>query len=141
VLCKFLRNCFKDFFPEAAAIYTMTTGIPMTGAELEAVGERVWNLKKAFNIREGWTKADDWLPGRCLSDPMPSGPGKGVFVTPEELRLMIDDYYEARGWTPEGLIPKSKLIALGLEDIAEEIGVDDGVVSMPAGVAASEEAK
>ena len=40
----------------------MVTGIPMTAKELEEVGERVWNLKKAFNIREGWTKADDWLP-------------------------------------------------------------------------------
>jgi len=37
--------------------------------------------------------------------------------------VMIDSYYKARGWTPEGLIPKQKLIALGLEDIAEELGV------------------
>ena len=44
-------------------------------------------------------------------------------VKPEELRMMIDAYYEARGWTPEGLIPKEKLIELGLDDIAEELGV------------------
>jgi aldehyde:ferredoxin oxidoreductase len=125
VLCKFLRNCFDDFWQDAARIYTMTTGIEMTPQELEQLGERVCNLKKAFNIREGWTKEDDWLPGRVLGDPMPSGPGKGVFVTPDELRVMIDDYYAARGWTSDGLIPRSKLVELGLEDIADEIGVDE----------------
>jgi aldehyde:ferredoxin oxidoreductase len=83
----------------------------------------VWNLKKAFNIREGWKKEDDWLPPRFLKDPIPEGASKGCVVTPEELRMMIDAYYEARGWTQEGLIPKEKLIELGLDDIAEEIGV------------------
>ena len=143
VLCKFLRRCFDDFFPDVARIYTMVTGIPMTAEELQAVGERVWNLKKAFNIREGWTKADDWLPGRALHDPQPSGPGKGVYVTEDELRMMIDDYYQARGWTPEGLIPKCKLIELGLDDIAEDVGVDDGMMAIPTGVEvpASEEAR
>ncbi|MBC7254494.1 MAG: aldehyde ferredoxin oxidoreductase family protein [Chloroflexi bacterium] len=135
VLCKFLRNCFTDFEREVAEIYTMTTGIPLTPEELKQVGERVVNLKKAFNIREGWTMADDWLPPRVLEDPLPSGPGKGVRVTPEELRMLIQDYYAARGWTPEGLIPKSKLIALGLEDIAEEIGVKEPVATPAAGEA------
>ncbi len=125
VICKFLRNCFKDFYSDVARIYTLATGIPLTPEELKQVGERVWTLKKAFNIREGWKKQDDWMPGRVLQDPIPEGPSKGAVVKPEELRMMIDDYYQARGWTTEGLIPKSKLIALGLEDIADEIGVED----------------
>lgn len=125
VICKFLRNCFKDFYSDVARIYTLATGIPLTPEELKQVGERVWTLKKAFNIREGWKKQDDWMPDRVLQDPIPEGPSKGAVVKPEELRMMIDDYYQARGWTTEGLIPKSKLIALGLEDIADEIGVED----------------
>ncbi|MGI6376763.1 MAG: aldehyde ferredoxin oxidoreductase family protein [Anaerolineae bacterium] len=133
VLCKFLRNCFDDFNTEVAHIYTMTTGIELTPEELVAVGERVCNLKKAFNIREGWTRADDWLPGRVLSDPIPSGPGKGVFITPDELNYLIDDYYQARGWTPEGLIPKEKLIALDLADVAEDVGVQVAVADLAAG--------
>jgi aldehyde:ferredoxin oxidoreductase len=124
VLCKFLRNCFDDFDSEVAELYTMTTGIEITAEELAQVGERVCNLKKAFNIREGWTRADDTLPPRAMYDPIPSGPSKGSVVTPEELALLIDDYYEARGWTEDGMIPRAKLIELGLEDIAEEIGVD-----------------
>ncbi|MBC7263387.1 MAG: aldehyde ferredoxin oxidoreductase family protein [Chloroflexi bacterium] len=123
MLCKFLRGCFKDFHAEVSRLYTMTTGIEMTPDDLRTLGERVCNLKKAFNIREGWTKQDDWLPPRFTEEPIPDGPAKGHYVTPEELRLGIDDYYEARGWTKDGLIPKEKLIELGLEDIAEEVGV------------------
>ena len=54
--------------------------------------------------------------------------------------MMIDAYYEARGWTTEGLIPKSKLIALGLEEIADEIGVARSALQ-DAPVAAKEEAR
>lgn len=135
VLCKFLRNCFDHFEEDVARIYTMATGIPLTAQELMEVGERVVTLKKAFNIREGWTAADDWLPPRVLQDPIPSGPGKGVFITPEELSLLISDYYAARGWTPEGFIPKAKLVELGLGDLADEIGVEQPVASMAAGEA------
>lgn len=123
MLCKFIRNCFKDIWTEIPQLYTYATGIPLTADELKVVSERSWNLKKAFNIREGWNKEDDWLPPRWLEDPLPSGATKGVYVKPEELRVMIQSYYEARGWTPEGLIPKSKLVALGLDDIAEDVGV------------------
>ena len=123
VLCKFIRGCFSDFYKEASAFYTMTTGLEMSADELKGLGERVWNLKKAFNIREGWTRADDWLPPRFLKDPLPGGASKGSVVKPDDLAMMIDSYYAARGWTPEGLIPKDKLIALGLDDLAEEIGV------------------
>jgi aldehyde:ferredoxin oxidoreductase len=134
VLCKFLRNCFKDFNVDVARVYTMTTGLDLSPEELAQVGERVCNLKKAFNIREGWTRADDTLPPRILEDPVPSGPSKGSFVTRDELKLLIDDYYQARGWTEEGLIPRSKLIELGLEDIADDICCD----AVPAGAAVRE---
>ncbi len=128
VLCKFLRNCFTDFNGEVSRLYTMTTGIPLSPEELVAVGERVCNLKKAFNIREGWVRADDWMPDRVFDEPIPSGPSKGAHLTRDELTMMISDYYAARGWTSEGLIPRSKLIALGLEDVANDIGVEDEVL-------------
>ena len=68
-----LRNCFDHFNEDVARIYTMTTGIAFTPEELTAVGERVCNLKKAFNIREGWKREDDWLPGRVLMTRSPAG--------------------------------------------------------------------
>lgn len=122
-LCKFIRRCFKDFHAEAAKLYTIVTGIEMTANDLRKAGERIINMKKAFNVREGWTRKDDSLPPRVLKDPIPAGASKGSFVTPEEFKLLLEDYYDARGWTKNGLQPKLKLIELGLDDVAEEIGV------------------
>lgn len=123
MLCKFIRGCLKDAWSEVSELFTMTTGIPITAAEMRQAMERVWNMKKAFNIREGWTRAEDWLPDRWTQDPMPEGGSKGAVVSPEGLKEMIDAYYLARGWTPEGLIPKDKLAALDMADVAEDIGV------------------
>lgn len=121
-LCKFLRRCFNDFYAETAQLYTMVTGLQMTPEELKRAGERISNLKKAFNIREGWSRADDTLPPRVLHDPLPDGAGRGSVLSQDELNLMVGDYYEARGWTRDGLIPREKLQKLGLEDVAPQIG-------------------
>jgi aldehyde:ferredoxin oxidoreductase len=124
VLCKFIRAIFEDFYAEASELYRVTTGIELAPEDFARTGERICNLKKAFNIREGWKTSDDWLPKRAMRDAMPSGPGKGVFMTDGELRTMIDSYYAARGWTEDGYIPRGKLEELGLADIAAEVGVD-----------------
>lgn len=127
IICKFIRRCFGDFYSEAAYLYTQATGLDLTPSELKAAGERINNIKKAFNIREGWKPGDDWLPPRLFSDPIKDGAGKGTVLTEEELRLMIDDYYKTRGWTGEGLIPEEKLRALELEDsIAPVKGLEYG---------------
>ncbi len=123
VLCKFIRAIFEDFYAEASDMYRIVTGIEKSPEEFARTGERISNLKKAFNIREGWQMSDDWLPARAMRDAMPSGPGEGVHMTDYELRIMIDSYYDARGWTGEGLIPKAKLEELGLGDIAEVVEV------------------
>jgi aldehyde:ferredoxin oxidoreductase len=120
VLCKFIRGVFEDFYSEAAELYRVVTGLDMSPEMLRTTGDRICNLKKAFNIREGWTSADDWLPKRVFRDPIPSGPGQGVRMQEEELRVMIEAYYAARGWTPDGLIPAAKLAALGLEDMVRK---------------------
>jgi aldehyde:ferredoxin oxidoreductase len=122
-ICKFMRGVFEDFYTEAARLYEVVTGFETKADDLEKAGERIINLEKAFNIREGWTRKDDHLPSRVMRDPIPEGIAKGSLVTQEELDLMLDGYYEARGWTKAGLIPKKKLIEIGLTDIAEEVGV------------------
>jgi aldehyde:ferredoxin oxidoreductase len=114
IWCKFLRKAFRDFYEESAQVYTMITGWEMTPDGLKQAGERINNLKKLFNIREGWTRADDTLPPRVLQEKLPSGVVAGVGLTREELDYMIAGYYLARGWTEEGLIPESKLAELGL---------------------------
>ncbi|MBA7656504.1 putative oxidoreductase YdhV [subsurface metagenome] len=123
VLCKFIRGCFEDYYKEASDLYTLTTGIEMTPDELKKTGERIWNLKKAFNIREGWTRKDDTLPPRIMKDPIPEGVAKGHLIKKKDLEFLKDAYYKARGWTKDGMIPKEKLVELGLDDIAKEVGV------------------
>ncbi len=121
IWCKFLRRAFRDFYEESAQVYAMVTGWDMTAGELRQCGERISNLKKLFNIREGWRRADDTLPPRTLSEPLPTGVAAGVGLTQEELDYMIAGYYQARGWTAEGLIPDSKLEELGLRAMLEGV--------------------
>ncbi len=128
-LCKFIRRCFtgkadrEGAWPTIAALINATTGWNFGYDDIDLIGERAHTIKKAFNIREGWTRADDDLPYRWKHDPLPKGASAGHVITDEELEYLKDLYYEAKGWTKEGLIPKEKLMALGMEDVAEEIGV------------------
>jgi aldehyde:ferredoxin oxidoreductase len=128
-LCKFIRRCFTGkadragAWPMISQLINATTGWDYGYDDVDLIGERACTIKKAFNIREGWTSADDTLPYRWMHDPMTQGPSAGHIVTEEELTYMKGLYYKAKGWTEEGLIPKEKLTALGMEDVAEEIGV------------------
>ena len=63
------------------------------------VGERVWNLERDFNLRAGLTSADDTLPERLLREAAKTGPAEGMV---NSLDKMLPEYYELRGWTPEG---------------------------------------
>ena len=119
ILSKFLRRCFIDFYGEVAHIYELITGWDVSAGELRQVGERINNLRKAFNIREGWTRADDILPPRIFERTTDGGKGQGGALSRDELETMVDDYYRARGWTPDGLIPREKLEELGLLDMVE----------------------
>ena len=128
-LCKFIRRCFtgkadrSGAWPAIAQLINATVGWDFDYDAVDLIGVRATTIKKAFNIREGWTRDDDHLPYRTHHDPMTKGPSAGHVVTKEELEYLKDLYYKAKGWTPEGLIPKAKLIELGMEDVAEEIGV------------------
>jgi len=97
ILCKFTRRLWD--FDLIAKIYTLVTGIPMTGEEMRLAGERMSNLARLYNIREGLTRKDDTLPPRIMKDPIPRGVAKGSYVHPEELDTLLDGYYGARGWT------------------------------------------
>ena len=74
-------------------------------------GERIWNLERMFNAGAGFTKADDTLPKRVMEEPAPSGAGKGKVA---ELDKMLPEYYELRGWTPDGEVTTQTITRLGL---------------------------
>ena len=115
IICKFTRAIWKGY-DEIARVYTLVTGIPMTGEELQKAGERMSNLARVFNNREGMTRQDDNVPGRIMKDPIPSGAGKGSVVTQEDLDILLDGYYSARGWYKSGVPTKEKLEELGLAE-------------------------
>lgn len=87
--------------------------------DFRTIGERVYNLARAFSIREGLTAADDTLPKRLLEEPLPEGPAKGHV---NDLAPLLDAYYELRGWDKAtGKPTPEKLRELGLEEVVPVI--------------------
>jgi aldehyde:ferredoxin oxidoreductase len=108
-----------DWTGAMAEMFRSVTGENMKPEQVLTVGERITNLDRAFNVREGLTRKDDSLPERFLKESLPEGDSKGHVVN---LDLMLDEYYEARGWDGESGFPsKEKLKALGLDEAANEL--------------------
>jgi aldehyde:ferredoxin oxidoreductase len=61
-------------------------------------GERIYNLEKLFNYREGFTRADDVIPDRFFEEPLTIGEKKGAVLTREQFKTMMDQFYTKRGW-------------------------------------------
>jgi aldehyde:ferredoxin oxidoreductase len=99
-----------------AKMYTIVTGLPMTSDEIVLSGERISNLAKIYNLREGLVRKDDHVPIRVMKDPIQSGVAKGQVVTQKDLDILLDGYYEARGWDSEGIPSKKKIDELGLSE-------------------------
>ncbi len=114
ILCKFLRGVFSDLWEEAAEMLRAVTGWDMTAGELRRVARRVVAAKKHFNIREGWTPAQDTLPRRFLEEPLSGGVAAGARLPRERLAAMIRAYNLARGWTAEGYLPEEAVADLAL---------------------------
>jgi len=105
------------YYGDIARALELSTGMKLNEKDLQMTGERVVNLNRAFNAREGITRRDDTLPSRLTTVPAPKGPPKGQVV---ELDQMLDEYYSLRGWDKEtGLPRREKLEEIGLKDIAD----------------------
>ena len=83
------------------------------------IGERIYNLERAFNVRENAGLEVDTVPKRFLEEPLPEGPKKGNVL---RLGEMLGEYYQLRGWV-DGKPTKAKLMELGLTKAAEEVGI------------------
>jgi aldehyde:ferredoxin oxidoreductase len=115
ILCKFLRGVFTEPFSEWASLLSAVTGWDVDGTELRRTARRIVLAKRMFNLREGWTPADDWLPERLLTQTLEVGSGRTAALTPERLRAMVDGYYAARGLDADGRPPEAALEDLRLE--------------------------
>lgn len=121
-ICQFILRVYPrgTRIPQIyARLYNAVTGSDLTEKDLLHIGERIVNLERAFNVREGLTRKDDSLPDRFLKEPMPSGPSKGQVV---DLEVMLDEYYRLRGWYKDSGVPtREKLEALNLTKVADEL--------------------
>lgn len=115
--------CFFPTFEPALeepmlALLSAITGRKFDKAEFEKTGERIFNLEKLFNYREGFRREDDRLPDRFFEDAFTVGPKKGAVLDREKFETMLTKYYQDRGWDPETTQPgKKKLKELGLDSI------------------------
>jgi aldehyde:ferredoxin oxidoreductase len=117
ILCKFLRGVFTDLFAESAELLRPVTGWNVTADELRGTARRIVTAKKLYNIREGWTAAEDTLPKRFLSEGLPNGQASEAVLPRERLREMIDTYYAERGWNRDGTVPRDQVEAFVLTDL------------------------
>ncbi len=118
ILCKFLRGVFPDLFAESAELLRHVTGWDVTADELRQTARRVVTAKKLYNIREGWTAAEDTLPKRFLAEGLPTGVTAGATLPRERLEAMVQAYYTARGWDEDGRVPDWVVEELGLADLS-----------------------
>lgn len=116
----------EDLAPGLAALW----GRPLTGADLLTIGERIVNLERMYNVRQGLSRADDRLPARFTQEPVPlyefaEDPATGALQqSPEPIRYgliqdfdaMLDRYYRLRGWGPDGVPLPETLQRLGLPE-------------------------
>jgi aldehyde:ferredoxin oxidoreductase len=124
IVCKFSRGTYYKELDDMAKLYNLVTGIEMAPAELKKSGERINTIARLINIREGLGRKDDTLPWKVMNMPIPDeGPVKGAFVSQEELDLLLDDYYESRGWTLEGVPTAEKLREIGMDEL---LGIVEG---------------
>ena len=116
-LCGFIMDMAiaGDACQKIADLLTGATGIQFSPEDVERVGERVNNLGRLFNIREGLTRKDDTFPWKLMNEPLKAGASKGQVISQKDLDLMLDEYYRERGWDKQGVPTSAKLKELGLK--------------------------
>ena len=108
-LCVF--TTFAWSLPDLAPQLQAACDEGYTVEEVEKIGERIWNMEREFNNAAGFTKADDSLPKRLLTEAAKSGGSKGQV---NHLAEMLPKYYAARGWDSEGRPTAETKARLGL---------------------------
>ena len=111
VLCDFApiseENCVD--------MWNLATGFDHTVESYLKCGERIWNLVRLFNLREGMDPADDKISDRFFKDSFTKGPAKNVVLSRDEFQKSLKEYYSLRGWDKKGVPTTKKLKELDLD--------------------------
>jgi aldehyde:ferredoxin oxidoreductase len=126
-ICKFSTAEEYSLMPDDLAAGLRALGIEMTGDALLEIGERIVNLERLYNVREGLSRADDCLPRRFTREPLPLRASETDPITGKtrlgdpirvgqlfDLDAMLNRYYHLRGWDAEGRPTRATLARLGL---------------------------
>jgi aldehyde:ferredoxin oxidoreductase len=102
-----------------AALMEALTGLTFPPEELWQLGERITNLARAFNVREGFGRKDDTLPDRLMLEPLKGGASRNQVISPDDLNKMLDEYYTVRGWNIRTGVPtRLKLASLVMINVS-----------------------
>lgn len=112
-LCLFASDHNKWFLPgisrrKMADMLAAITGIDWDADKFMETGERVFTLEKMFNLREGFSRQDDWLPERFFTEAFTMGPKKGAMLDRIEFNALMDSYYLERRWDPQTTRPSDE---------------------------------
>lgn len=110
ILCDFWALSLETMATILSNLLERTVSEP----ELVLVGERVVNLARQFNVREGFTKDKDTLPERIFKETLKTGAAKDQLLPREEFEKMLVEYYSLRGWNRDGRPNEAKLLELGI---------------------------
>jgi aldehyde:ferredoxin oxidoreductase len=106
---------------DLAALFSLATGVEMDEKAMTTAAERIYSVEKAFLVREGMNRKDDIIDGKWGSEPIVGGPSAGERIDTKKFDKLLDEYYQLRGWDSMGIPTIATLLALGLEDIIEDI--------------------
>lgn len=120
VVCRFIQERgfgtgFGSLLDESILdVMRPITGWDLDMAEINAMGERIYNLERLINVKRGVERSQDTLPYRVMNEPISDGPSKGRYCPEEALQKMLDEYYQLRGWDSQGKPTSEKLSELRL---------------------------
>jgi len=100
------------------------TGLEMNWGTLNTIADRIFNLTRAFWIRDygkNWSSKMDVPPAKWFEEPTTKGPLKGSKLDRAKYDTMLQTYYKHRGWDERGVPAKATLKMLGLDDAIEQL--------------------
>lgn len=129
-MCKFVLGRFpneiplEDVLDMLAELILSATNLEINGKRLKTIGERVNNVEKAFNVRQGLAVKDDFPPPRAFETPELMDPREGPKLNKNRFGNLLKVYYKKRGWDVKTGIPtREKLEELGLQDVANKLNM------------------
>jgi aldehyde:ferredoxin oxidoreductase len=106
VICCFVRDAYE--WEDLARLYTYATGLEMNAVQIREAGARAIDVARRFSTREGISRKDDALPRLFHETPFADGSSKAHVVVKADFERMLDEYYQARGWSSDGIPPAER---------------------------------